>query len=391
MAVFEETIEESHDITDPLAGQRIRMPSALTEWPWFWIDVADAGYVISRIAEDTTTFSDSQVLMRTGFPVAAETPEIVETWARWLVRMPTLLESPTLTTSANITFLAQLTDAFTGAVMLVAARGQHIIDEIAVSGIDATFLSYRLTEVEGAVFTDEPIWFVGASVVDSVAATDVVVYAPIRGAALLEALSMGDALDTPMHWMVGTSDSFVLSDLTSWQWLFAPLIEELIRVRGGISIPVTDGAAGTTWSVNARTGNVTEYTNYGFNSFAPQGNTYLGANEDGLHVLHGDTDGGADIIGHIRSGYLQLGGSRFASVKTVYLGMHAEGTVYLRMVLGDERMTTYRVTAKPMQTTKVPMGKGLRARYFAFELETVGQDFDLDAVEFVPLVMERRV
>ena len=44
-----------------------------------------------------------------------------------------------------------------------------------------------------------------------------------------------------------------------------------------------------------------------------------------------------------------------------------------------------------MKTTKVNMGKGLRARYFAYELISTGQDFDLDSVEFVPLVAQRRV
>jgi hypothetical protein len=37
------------------------------------------------------------------------------------------------------------------------------------------------------------------------------------------------------------------------------------------------------------------------------------------------------------------------------------------------------------------MGKGQRARYFAFELISAGQDFDLDTIEFVPIVVQRRV
>ena len=44
-----------------------------------------------------------------------------------------------------------------------------------------------------------------------------------------------------------------------------------------------------------------------------------------------------------------------------------------------------------MKTTKVNLGKGLRARYFAFELVSTGQDFDLDTLEFIPLVAQRRV
>jgi hypothetical protein len=39
----------------------------------------------------------------------------------------------------------------------------------------------------------------------------------------------------------------------------------------------------------------------------------------------------------------------------------------------------------------VQVGKGLRARYFALELVTTGQDFDLDTIEVVPLLNARRV
>jgi hypothetical protein len=44
-----------------------------------------------------------------------------------------------------------------------------------------------------------------------------------------------------------------------------------------------------------------------------------------------------------------------------------------------------------MRSTKFHMGKGQRSRYFAFELISAGQDFDLDTLEFVPLVVQRRV
>ena len=61
------------------------------------------------------------------------------------------------------------------------------------------------------------------------------------------------------------------------------------------------------------------------------------------------------------------------------------------METGDGKTYTYAVVGKDMQTTKVHMGKGLRARYFAFELISTGQDFDLDDIEFMPLVAQRRV
>ena len=61
------------------------------------------------------------------------------------------------------------------------------------------------------------------------------------------------------------------------------------------------------------------------------------------------------------------------------------------MFNGDGKTYTYQTVVQDMQSTKVRLGKGLRARYFAFELISTGPDFDLDTVEFLPLVAQRRV
>jgi transketolase len=43
------------------------------------------------------------------------------------------------------------------------------------------------------------------------------------------------------------------------------------------------------------------------------------------------------------------------------------------------------------ENTKFEIGKGIRARYFSFELTSTGQEFDLDSIEFLPIVNQRRV
>ena len=147
----------------------------------------------------------------------------------------------------------------------------------------------------------------------------------------------------------------------------------------------------TTWAVNTNTGAVTEYTNYDFNSFAQMGLKYLGASSNGLYELNGDTDAGTSIIGQLKSGLLQFSGSRFTGFKAAYLGVRGTGDVLLKLVTGDGVTRTYTVTLDSMRTTKVTMGKGIRARYFSFELIGTGQDFDVDTVEFVPIMAQRRV
>jgi hypothetical protein len=67
------------------------------------------------------------------------------------------------------------------------------------------------------------------------------------------------------------------------------------------------------------------------------------------------------------------------------------GDYVLRVLTRDGKTYNYRVTAADGRSVKINMGKGLRSRYFAFELVSTGQDFDLDTLEFIPLVADRRV
>src|SRR5690606_33481148 len=120
----------------------------------------------------------------------------------------------------------------------------------------------------------------------------------------------------------------------------------------------------TTWAMNTRTGAVTEYGNYAFNSFANFGNVYLGASDQGVHELRGDTDDGEDIIARLRSGYLQFGGTHLSRLKAAYISARGEGDVYLKIITADGAEYVYTVPTREMRSTKVHMGKGQRARYF---------------------------
>jgi len=147
----------------------------------------------------------------------------------------------------------------------------------------------------------------------------------------------------------------------------------------------------TSWAINTNTGAITEYQNWVFDSFAqlPDG-TYIATGPGGLYELDGTTDAGAAILGDFKSGMAQVGGSHFSSFKNAYLGMRtATGDVILKLISGDGKVRTYKVTPSSMKTTKINFGKGLRARYFAFELIATGP-FDFDSIEFVPIVTQRR-
>jgi hypothetical protein len=166
------------------------------------------------------------------------------------------------------------------------------------------------------------------------------------------------------------------------------LIQEVIDLEIALVDPTGDV---TTWVVNTRTGAISEYGNYNFNSFAQNGLHYMGASDAGLFVLDGDDDDGAPVLARLRSGYAQFGGSRYTSLRAVYIGARGEGDLLFKIDTGDGRLTTYKARLQDMESTKVLVGKGVRSRYIAFEILSEGQDFDLDTVEFVPAVAQRRV
>lgn len=166
-------------------------------------------------------------------------------------------------------------------------------------------------------------------------------------------------------------------------------LEEAFQVSVGYISP-GEGTM-TTWVINTRNAAVSNYDQFEFNSFAKLGNRYIAASADGLYELIGDDDDGSDIIARVKSGYAKWGQSRFSGIKGCYVGMAGEGDFRLKIITGDDKEYVYAFKQADMQTTRVRMGKGLRAKFFRFELLSTGQDFDLDSIEFVPLVMQRRV
>jgi hypothetical protein len=183
------------------------------------------------------------------------------------------------------------------------------------------------------------------------------------------------------------SGTFSLDDNHALSAVFNGSLLEQVELT---ALHVQPNGSVVTWAVNTQTGATSEYSNYDFNSFAKVGNAYLGASSSGLYALHGDDDAGNDIVSLIRTGVIQAGARPFCP-EAAYIGMRGDGQLVLRVIDEAGKSHTYTATASTMRTAKVKFGRGLRSRYFSFELETAGQDFDLDGIEFIPVQATRRV
>lgn len=268
---------------------------------------------------------------------------------------------------------------------------QHAITMIEELGLAPTLLPnliYGRTVSETVRIADSLANFFGGDISESLGLTDALVSTLSWPATLSETVGLG-VVETPsLVLRVTAADGVELEGVDALRMLYNPSLADEFQITAGYISP---GGGFTTWAMNTRTGAITEYSNYEFNSFARLGNEYIGASANGLYELVGSTDDGTAIAAQLKSGFAQWAGSRFTHLKSVYLGVRGEAGFVLKVITGDGKSYHYGVSSRDMRSTKVKVGKGIRTRYIRFELISDGDDFDLDSIEFVPLVAQRRV
>lgn len=146
------------------------------------------------------------------------------------------------------------------------------------------------------------------------------------------------------------------------------------------------------WVFNARTGAVSRYLRYGFDSFAQIGGHYFGVAEDGVYLLGGNTDAAQPIQARAGTGLLDLGAKELKHVSAVYLDAASDGVLSVRVQAGAQQYTykARRASAYNAQQ-RVDTGRGLRATHYSFELLNGGADFELDAMDVNVVKSARRI
>lgn len=283
---------------------------------------------------------------------------------------------------ADLTDGIAVGDAMAVAQAVIMAERLGINDALTASG------RYNLTISQAIRLADRLYQFFGAEVDEGITFAVDLLARKLAAATVSETISIEDVMEPRFLISAVVEESVEITAEQAVQMLFNPTILEGVEINAGFLSP--DGSL-TTWAMNARNGAVTEYTNYEFNSFAKIGNRYVGASAEGLYELLGDDDAGTSIIARIKGGFLQFGGTHLSRLSAAYIATRGDGDFVLRITTGEGATYNYAVSTRNMRSTKVHMGKGQRARYFSYELISAGQDFDLDTLEFVPVVVQRRV
>lgn len=270
----------------------------------------------------------------------------------------------------------------------IAAQGAHLRDAVTALDAFAGAARYNISIAQAVRLLSGLAQFVGADMAEGLELGEGLLTHLRARVTAAEEIGLTAQLSAQLIVVATAADQVELEDLDVVRMMFSPTLRDGVELRAGYVAP--NGGL-TTWTMNTRTGAVTEYQNFEFNSFAQLDGRYVGASETGLYELLGDDDAGTSIIARIKSGFMQFGGTRLSRLSAAYIAARGEGDFVLRVVTGDGAVYNYAATSRDMRSMKVHMGKGQRARYFAFELISAGQDFDLDTLEFVPVLVQRRV
>jgi len=273
---------------------------------------------------------------------------------------------------------------------LAAGIGVYLVEKLKLGDGATNIVQYHLALADALGLFDTLARFLWGSLSESVNLASVLASQYTSFVALTELLTTLDSPTGQLLFKLTLSDDIVAEDANIVQMIFAGQLSEIIDLS---VLYVSPSGNFTTFAINTRTNAISQYSrNWVFNSFAQVGQKYIAANSQGLYELNGALDAGNSIIGVLRGGYLQLAGSHLSGIKGLYIGMQGEGKYLLKLVAGDGREYLYRFKGQPnLMTTKVNVGKGLRTRYLQWELVTMGEPFDLDTLEFVPMISTRRV
>lgn len=96
---------------------------------------------------------------------------------------------------------------------------------------------------------------------------------------------------------------------------------------------------------------------------------------------------------------LDFGTSRMKRIRSAYLGYTATNELVMRVrAVSQGELSEHWYKATHTKTPNapdggyMPVGQGLKSRYWQFELTNIdGGDFEIDQVELHPLVLNRRV
>lgn len=175
-------------------------------------------------------------------------------------------------------------------------------------------------------------------------------------------------------------------------WMTAPAAR--MTAIGTAVVAVTHEA----YAVNLRSeqeggGNeVTHYTNYPFDRIVRWRGSYYGMAADGLYLLEGNTDDDEPINWALRTGTTDFGRPEKKNTASAYMGGRLGGVATFTVHTGEKLDSSYAYRSTrgaTAQNYRQKFGRGLDARYYAFQVEGNGE-LEIDDLEIEVVQRARR-
>lgn len=272
----------------------------------------------------------------------------------------------------------------------------NVAEQMVLDGQVETFYE-AVALLDEALSTSDSLraaWSLSAS--ESLDTVDTLALVFKQLALLAEVLSAADAMENVLAIAISENVSMEIADGVDILGHYLANVSEQPGIWVGFKL---GDDAFTGWVMNTEGSRpISEYTEYPFNSFCELGGEYYGAAEDGLYRLDGADDAGSPIAASITTMMTDFNSTNMKRVPTAYVGYTADGTMVLRVraVSGGELrehwFTATHRTANAPREQVIKLGRGIRSRYWQFELANMdGADFEIDKLELYPVYLNRRV
>lgn len=210
--------------------------------------------------------------------------------------------------------------------------------------------------------------------------------------AFSEGVDIGHGLDIYLVLSLAMQEAVLVDDGIT----LAALLELAMQERVNVVTRTDSNAAGfqadvLQYAVNAVTGALSRYENFGFSSFATAGGKTYAATRDGVYELTGGVDEGDCLTATIDFGAGDAGTAQLKRLSSVYMGVSTDGGVYVRVAGDWDEPRTYKATSYKQEARAIT-AKGLTARHWRIGLEITDATYaDLDNYELEIGVSQRRL
>lgn len=212
-----------------------------------------------------------------------------------------------------------------------------------------------------------------------------------------DTLGMNSVAIGTLSSFVDASDTLGLSESALGALRATATASDTLSFIAGLTI---DGEVYTGIIMNTENAAISEYDNFSFSSFARAGvNRFLAAKADGIYELGGDLDETTEINAYFTTKLFDFQSDKFKRMDRAYLGIKNDGSMILKVITRDSTDGTkhenwYELTATSdeMRTQRIKTGKGLKSHYWQFTITNkLGSDFDLDMIDFKPIILSRGI